>query len=144
MKQCTKCHEFKELIDFYNDIGQTCGLRPDCKNCCKKRRKKQYDKFKIESPELYKTKTRESHLQQEYGINSVDYNILFTNQLGRCRICNVHQDELKKPLFVDHCHTTNKIRGLLCDPCNRGLGCFKDTIELFLNAIKYLRSEISS
>ena len=41
-------------------------------------------------------------------------------------------------LVVDHCHKTGKIRGLICDSCNVGLGRFKDNIDNLKNAIKYL------
>mgnify|MGYP001585018387 CR=1 FL=1 len=57
---------------------------------------------------------------------------------GRCKICNVHQKELKHQLGVDHNHTTGKVRGLLCGSCNKGLGLFKDSIELLLKASYYL------
>jgi Recombination endonuclease VII len=41
---------------------------------------------------------------------------------------------------VDHCHKTNKVRGILCNGCNIGLGSFKDDINLLKNAIKYLET----
>ena len=39
---------------------------------------------------------------------------------------------------IDHCHDTGKIRGVLCNECNRGLGLLKDNKEILSNAIKYL------
>jgi hypothetical protein len=42
-------------------------------------------------------------------------------------------------LAVDHCHTTGKIRGLLCSKCNPALGAFNDNIEILNSAIKYLK-----
>lgn len=44
----------------------------------------------------------------------------------------------ENPLFIDHCHETKDVRGLLCRRCNHGLGFFKDKIDLMNNAIKYL------
>lgn len=60
-----------------------------------------------------------------------------------CAICKEPQSvllkgELKR-LAVDHCHKTKKIRGLLCDNCNKGLGLFKDKPELLNSASEYLR-----
>lgn len=48
-------------------------------------------------------------------------------------------EELKRRLFVDHCHKTNKIRGLLCINCNNGLGAFKDNVFSLNRAIQYLK-----
>ena len=51
----------------------------------------------------------------------------------KCDICNE-----EKELHVDHCHTTNKFRGMLCNSCNNGLGRFRDNIEYLKEATKYL------
>ena len=54
-----------------------------------------------------------------------------------CKICG--NPEIKdKPLYVDHCHKTGNIRGLICSHCNTGLGNFYDNIELLQKAIDYL------
>ncbi len=63
---------------------------------------------------------------------------MFEEQDGCCAICKRHQSEFTKSLFIDHCHKTNKVRGLLCHNCNIGLGSFKDNIELMKNGINYL------
>lgn len=66
------------------------------------------------------------------------YNTLFKSQDGKCNICQKHQSELKYSLCVDHCHKTDKIRGLLCDNCNQALGLLKDDIESLKRAIKHV------
>lgn len=79
---------------------------------------------------------------KSYGIDITDYNIMFENQKGCCKICNTHISELnlkiKKSLCVDHNHETGKVRGLLCDKCNRGLGLFCDDENLLYKAMEYL------
>lgn len=39
---------------------------------------------------------------------------------------------------VDHCHTSNKVRGLLCGGCNVGIGMFREDKAIFLAALAYL------
>ena len=51
-----------------------------------------------------------------------------------CMLCHERSDVLE----IDHCHTTGKVRGLLCPPCNKGLGHFEDNGTYLWNAIKYL------
>lgn len=76
-------------------------------------------------------------LKNRYGLSLEDYNKLVTKQNGRCAICL--NCIFRENLAVDHNHLTNQIRGLLCKPCNLGLGNFKDNIFNLENAIIYLR-----
>ena len=73
-----------------------------------------------------------------YGITTKDYNVYFTKQEGCCAICGVHQADLTKEFVVNTCHTTDRVKGLLCVKCNSGLGNFKDSVEILEKAIKYL------
>lgn len=63
-------------------------------------------------------------------------------QHNKCAICG--NKETKKlhgkvvSLAVDHCHKTGKVRGLLCQNCNHGIGMLKDDPKLLKNAIIYL------
>jgi len=84
----------------------------------------------------YETR-RDKTLMSLYGITLADYNSLYTNQHGRCKICEKHFDLL----FVDHCHTTNIVRGLLCGKCNSGIGMLEENIDNLLRAIAYLTRE---
>lgn len=54
-----------------------------------------------------------------------------------CAICNT--DLTNKKVHIDHCHSSGKVRGVLCELCNKGLGQFKDNISSLENAIKYLK-----
>jgi hypothetical protein len=55
-----------------------------------------------------------------------------------CAICSKYLDDP----HIDHCHDTGKVRGILCDPCNRGLGFFKHNPDLLDNAIGYLLAAV--
>jgi hypothetical protein len=61
-------------------------------------------------------------------------------QDSKCAICARHIDELPKTLDVDHCHTTGKVRGLLCGKCNMGIGYFQDNTKTINKALAYLES----
>ena len=71
-----------------------------------------------------------------------DYNDLVKRQNGLCAICGkietVSNQFGPRPLCVDHCHKTGKVRGLLCSQCNHLLGNAKDNIGVLQNAITYL------
>lgn len=80
-------------------------------------------------------------LKERYGITKENYKNLLDAQLGGCAICggkNTFRNS-SRDLFVDHDHETKKIRGLLCNHCNTGLGHFKDNRELLQKAIDYLK-----
>ena len=70
-----------------------------------------------------------------YGISEMDFARLVILQEGKCAIC---KEPVPKPC-IDHDHLTGKVRGLLCDACNAGLGFFKDSQTALLSAIQYLK-----
>jgi len=61
-------------------------------------------------------------VKQRYRLSAADYYALLELQEGRCAICQTHVDRLPRRLDVDHDHKTGVVRGLLCHPCNVGLG----------------------
>jgi hypothetical protein len=65
---------------------------------------------------------------------------MYIQQGGRCAICN-DEKELGgyTGLYVDHCHSSNKVRGLLCPACNSAIGNFRDSESLLMAAIEYIR-----
>jgi hypothetical protein len=86
-------------------------------------------------------KVRATHLRR-YGLTDEQYTHLFLAQEGRCAICGADHAQsatTEKWLYVDHCHATGKVRGLLCNHCNRGLGAFQDKVEFLQNALAYLQ-----
>jgi hypothetical protein len=69
-----------------------------------------------------------------YGMLPEDYAALMARQGGVCAICGDPGD----PLCIDHCHDTGRVRGLLCDNCNVGLGMYRDSKGRLRGAIAYL------
>jgi hypothetical protein len=88
------------------------------------------------------------YLQRCYGITLRQYEKLRQNQENLCAICLregfVMASHHKMKLVVDHCHTSGRVRGLLCHNCNRALGLLRDSDEVLRRAINYLRQTIES
>ncbi len=70
------------------------------------------------------------------------YDALLMQQDGHCALCpRTPEENTHGVLCVDHCHTTERIRGLLCNPCNLALGRFGDAEKGLLSALAYVRGE---
>lgn len=126
MQLCTKCCEYKDSSEFYKNKENNTYCRP-----CVRDRKRQYYQANIDA---YKN----SKLLRNFGINLSQYNQLFTEQEGCCAVCKKHQINFSRALAVDHCHTTGKIRGLLCGNCNRAIGLLQDSSTVVAQAALYL------
>lgn len=100
--------------------------------------KKKIHEYNISTREHRKILDRTRALKS-FGLTTEHYDAMFNKQEGKCAICGIHQSELKPALCIDHNHQTNKIRGLLCGKCNRGLGYLNDSIDLLQAAINYLK-----
>lgn len=85
---------------------------------------------------------RDRYLKNKYNISENEYNAMLLSQNNSCIICGVEFSNVwgADAPVVDHCHTTGKVRGILCNECNRGLGYFHDNSISLENAILYLRN----
>lgn len=102
-------------------------------------RKKEIEKKCLrKNPEKYKILNLDSTLQRKYGISLEEYLLLLEKQEDKCKICRKMCSNGRR-LAVDHCHETNKIRGLLCSRCNTSIGKFEHSESLLQTAIKYLK-----
>lgn len=82
--------------------------------------------------------SRNANLKRKYGITLEEYNEMFDKQGGLCMICERHQSELGATMHVDHCHTSGKVRGLLCNNCNIGIGALQDSPRVLESALYYI------
>jgi hypothetical protein len=130
MKTCSKCKEEKHLKDFAKATKKKDGLRGQCKAC----------------DQAYRDKTRDHvrdyHYKNRYGISYEEYKEKLAAQNYSCEICgSTHvENERMKTLVVDHCHTTGKVRGLLCHSCNVALGAAKENEDILIACVSYLRA----
>ncbi len=101
-------------------------------------------KWKQNNEDKVKKLSRNSKLLYKYGISEADYSVMYVSQKGKCKICGATKPE--RELHVDHCHSTGKIRGLLCLRCNGSLAWVEEILkkkksEWYENALKYLGYE---
>jgi hypothetical protein len=80
---------------------------------------------------------RDYQLQRKYNISLDEYNKILESQNNVCFICK-KPEQKQTNLAVDHCHTTGKVRGLLCTKCNTTIGLMDESIENLQSAINYL------
>jgi len=79
-------------------------------------------------------------MRKKYGISTDDFETLLAFQGGGCAICSKPISKLRRRMNIDHNHTTNKVRGILCSGCNTGLGHLGDTIDGLKKALYYLEN----
>ncbi|KKL57780.1 hypothetical protein LCGC14_2231970, partial [marine sediment metagenome] len=111
-----------------------------CKVCVLERGRR------LNRPPLTKEERKKRALRYKYGITIEKYTEMLLEQKGVCAICGLPETRVSnngniKVLSVDHCHETGKVRGLLCQRCNSGIGFLNDDIENLKCAILYLNKE---
>lgn len=131
-KVCSKCKIEKSVKDFYKHPGCKQGIRPDCKICA--------DEYNDSWMKVHgKEHNRKRTLRRYWNLTLEDYDRMLAAQNGGCAICETKVNIENKRFAVDHCHKTNKIRGLLCDLCNRGIGLLREDEEILNKAITYIK-----
>lgn len=125
-KCCRGCGEWKSSGAFGKARHYSDGLNMYCKPC-----------------------TLAQRYAFKYGLTTDQIKTLRAEQGGRCKICRVHEDDLDRPLYVDHDHThcgkkdrgcPECVRGLLCGKCNSAIGMMNDSPERLIAAAEYLRA----
>lgn len=86
-------------------------------------------------------KARWARIKKEYGLTEFDVDQMLEKQKFQCPICETN---IQVGYHIDHCHTTNKVRGLLCQKCNQAIGLFKEKEEIFYRAAKYIEAHRES
>lgn len=113
INRCRSCGYFRPPSDFYHRHDMPTKRRTQCKDCMSLER---------------------------LGITYREYRAMLEAQDGGCKICGATVETRGKRgrLAVDHCHSTLKIRGVLCHRCNSLLGYVDDSPELLRRAADYL------
>lgn len=138
-KKCSECKKTFPISHFtlckstYNGRHYRNSI---CRECMARRRRTRY------ATEEGRNKIRDGAMKAAYGINLEEYHRKNAEQKGLCAICCKPERAVRKGkrlmLAVDHSHVTSRVRGLLCNRCNKGLGCFLDARSNLQAAIDYL------
>lgn len=154
MKICKRCGVEHPRTMYGKDSSRKDGMKDVCKPCRQQeaaeyygknrenilvRDKKRYHAVDEETRKARNRKNRERYLQATYNLSSEQIERMRKEQNNKCDICEVELGADWWQIHTDHCHTTGKVRGLLCNDCNRGLGGFKDSLFALDKAMKYLR-----
>jgi hypothetical protein len=124
-KRCGKCGQEKSLDHFCRNRNSRDGRNYRCKIC--------HNAAVRETVKRLYGNSRHYHLKQRFGIGAAEVDEMIKAQGGLCPICQV-----RAAVHVDHDHKTGKVRAILCEPCNGGLGQFRDNPETIRRAIEYL------
>lgn len=164
--QCRKELDFNKDNFYFRKNGKLATGR--CRTCSKameyaKRHKDQntINELKIKNADYYRTHRekllklqiqkqnsltenglplhREIQIKKTYGLSGKEYKEMLDKCDSKCTICGNELIFNRRNTHIDHCHKTGKVRGILCTHCNRGLGGFKDNIDILENAITYLK-----
>jgi len=112
---CKACKQFFPLLDFYVHHDKRRDLKryhSDCDTC---RKGKQIARLRC--------------------MSFADYKAMMAKSDGRCEICR----ETRAKLVIDHCHATERVRGILCVRCNSALGMIRDNPVIALAIAEYLK-----
>jgi hypothetical protein len=147
LKVCSKCSTEKSVAEFFRTGKTKTGknkFRGDCKECSKRdtsawraKNRQQYNSYMVEYRGLNPDKIRLIEIKRDYGLSSEQYLKMINDQNNLCKICGKPPKGIR-PLAIDHCHTTKKVRGLLCYRCNQAISILDDKDHLE-KALVYLK-----
>ena len=133
-KTCKRCGQEKPVDAFASYGRSKDGLDYWCRICHNthnnERRRRGWDKV-LDDCKTYKLKAK-------YDLTREQYTDMLEAQEYKCAICQSEIVPFTKQTHVDHNHETNKVRGLLCNKCNMGLGMFNDSWQLLSQVMNYL------
>lgn len=134
---CPNCKQVKPASEFHQARKGNW-----CKECKNHYARDYYRRRSAEDPTYGRVQSRNATLRK-HGLSPEDYDRMVGQQDGKCAICGKSPGETdgvdRYRLVIDHNHATGKVRALLCDFCNRGLGIFFDDPDLMVAAATYVR-----
>lgn len=160
MRICRLCGTSRPLLTSFSRTNTKDGYFVRCKICCNRVARERYgpeqrrawarSNYQRTKTEIVRKARERRHANREqyrdisrrylYGLTRAQFDAMKAAQGNVCAICCLPQSHGKE-LCVDHCHTTGKIRGLLCRKCNAAIGLLGDDIAMVETALRYLRGD---
>lgn len=144
--KCNTCHEIKGVTQFRERNkpyanGDTSYHRT-CKTCEARKTLSHY--YSSRKGNIHRTCAYRYNLKTNYGLSEIEFQEMYKSQDGRCKICDAFLENIflkvdGKRLAIDHCHTSGKVRGMLCMNCNSGIGLLGDTYKAVQKGADYLK-----
>ena len=160
-KVCPSCSTEKPASEFRSDKTKADHLSSSCAECISSRSRSYYERnkdriranvkaYQKANPETQARsvakrrangKRRLADVRQRYGVSEEQYAEMLERAGGVCEICGRDPVEVsKRGACIDHCHETGKVRGILCGPCNTGIGNLRDDPAVLRKALEYLET----
>ena len=154
-KACPMCLVNKAFCEFDTDTRCKSGLFPICTTCrisvenaknekirqreaAKRERRAAIDSYWVTRRSIVQESSTEAtrrRTMKKYGLTLEDFDLMLIDQEYKCAICFC---SVERNPVLDHCHSTGRVRGILCRSCNSLLGFAKDDISILLSAMDYL------
>lgn len=132
---CSKCKKALPLDSFGVNRARRLGRRSECKNCARAYAREHHQRYNEARRRQYVERGRIVHRLRRYGLTPEAFDAMLGNQDRACAVCRV---EFTAEPIVDHDHETGRVRGLLCRPCNSGIGQLGDDPDRLRAALEYL------
>lgn len=138
MLDCRKCGEIKDFSEFSKQNKKSRGYSYICKSCHNKYNREQWyqknSEIQKKASADWKKRNHVKVKATRYGISEEYLQSVINSSEGKCQSCGDPYE------CVDHCHSSGKFRGLLCNPCNKALGFLRDSIYRIDGLRRYLQS----
>ena len=146
-KFCWYCKTTRQREEFVKSKNSNDGLGSECVFCNKARQQKWRENNRekyLASNRRYakknRDKTRWYRIKRNFGLTKENYLSILRKQNNQCAGCLLTPEGRGRwnTYYVDHCHKTGKVRGLLCGKCNLVLGHANDNPDILKRLAKYL------
>jgi hypothetical protein len=133
-KRCSRCKVVKPLAEFWERRAQSRGARACwCKPC-----QRDAERERNAADPSRPLRVAHQNRKKNYGMTAAEFDTMICEQAGRCAACDDPFGQGTHDTHVDHCHTTGRIRGLLCHRCNKALGNVRDSVAHLMCLVDYL------